>query len=78
MFPTDHTFRNARDDLAAQGAEEGENGLLAFGPRGDFRTICHFTDEAARAIAASMISDALKKQYKSGKRYGKIRRITIL
>ncbi len=45
---------------------------------GSFRTTFYFGDKAGRAIARSAISDALKKQFKGGKHYGKIRGVTIL
>jgi hypothetical protein len=45
---------------------------------GSFRTTFYFGDKAARAIARSAISDPLKKQFKGGKHYGKIRGVTIL
>lgn len=45
---------------------------------GGFRTTFYFPDKAARAISASEISGELKKQYRDGPRYGKIRGITIV
>lgn len=45
---------------------------------GSFRTSFYFTDKAGQAISKSSLSDELKKQFKSGKRYNKIRGITIL
>ncbi len=44
---------------------------------GSFRITFYFTDKAARAIAGSKISDALKEQFAAGKRYNKIRGLTI-
>ena len=38
----------------------------------------YFSDKAAKAIATSEISGELKKQYRRGPRYGKIRGITIV
>lgn len=45
---------------------------------GSFRTTFYFTDKAAEAISKSPLSDELKKQYRTGKKYGKIRGLTIL
>jgi hypothetical protein len=45
---------------------------------GGFRTTFYFSDKTATAIAASEISGELKKQYRDGPRYGKIRGITIV
>ncbi len=45
--------------------------------KGAFRTTFYFGDKAEKAILNSTISDELKKQFKEGKRYGKIRGITI-
>lgn len=45
---------------------------------GSFRTTFYFTDKAKQAISKSSISVELKKQYRSGKRYGKICGITIV
>ena len=45
---------------------------------GSFRTTFYFTDKAEPAISKSSLSDGLKKQYRSGKRYNKIRGLTIL
>lgn len=45
---------------------------------GSFRTTFYFTDKAEHALSESSLSDELKKQYRSGKKYGKIRGITIL
>jgi len=38
----------------------------------------YFGDKAEPAISDSAISDKLKKQFKEGKRFGKIREITLL
>ena len=43
-----------------------------------FRITFYFTDKAEQIIADSPISDELKKQFKEGKRYNKIRGITIV
>jgi hypothetical protein len=45
---------------------------------GSFRTTFYFTDKAEHAISKSSLSDELKKQYRSGKRYNRIRGLTIL
>jgi hypothetical protein len=42
-----------------------------------FRTTFYFTDRAEEVIKKSSISDELKKQFKEGKHYGKIRGLTI-
>ena len=42
-----------------------------------FRTTFYLTDRAEDAIKKSSISDELKKQFKDGKHYGKIRGLTI-
>ena len=44
---------------------------------GSFRTTFYFTDKAKQVIAKSSLSDELKKQFRIGKKYGKIRGITI-
>jgi hypothetical protein len=44
---------------------------------GTFRTTFYFTDKANHAIARSLISDELKEQFKNGKKYNKIRGLTI-
>jgi hypothetical protein len=44
---------------------------------GSFRTTFYFTDRAQQAITKSPLSDDLKEQYRSGKRYNKIRGLTI-
>jgi len=46
--------------------------------KGAFRTTFYFTDRAAKAIADSTIPVEMKKQFKDGKQYGKIRGLTIL
>ncbi len=43
-----------------------------------FRITFYFTDKAEQIIADSPISDELKKQFKEGKRYNKIRGITVV
>jgi hypothetical protein len=43
-----------------------------------FRITFYFTDKAQQVIEKSQLSDELKEQFKSGKRYNKIRGITIL
>ena len=45
---------------------------------GSFRTTFYFTDRAQQAISKSSLSDQVKKQFRSGKRYSKIRGLTIL
>jgi hypothetical protein len=45
--------------------------------KGSFRTTFYFTDKAEEAIMASPISDELKEQFKTGKRYNRIRGLTI-
>lgn len=42
-----------------------------------FKTTFYFTDKAAEEIGESKISAELKKQFREGKRYNKIRGITI-
>jgi len=43
-----------------------------------FRITFYFTDRAEDAIMRSDISDTLKTQFRNGKRYNKIRGLTIL
>jgi len=43
-----------------------------------FRMTFYFTDKAEQAIINSPISDMLKEQFKTGKRFNKIRGLTIL
>jgi hypothetical protein len=43
-----------------------------------FRTTFYFTDKAAKAIAGSTIPAEMKKQFKGGKQFGKIRGLTVL
>ncbi|MEJ2637929.1 MAG: DUF3788 family protein, partial [Calditrichia bacterium] len=43
-----------------------------------FRMTFYFTDRAEEAIADSAISGALKEQFMGGKRYNKIRGITVV
>ena len=45
---------------------------------GSFRTTFYVTGKAAPAISKSSLSDELKKQYRSGRRYGKLCGLTIL
>jgi hypothetical protein len=45
--------------------------------KGSFRITFYFTDKAEEAIRNSSISDKLKDQFKNGKRFNKIRGITI-
>lgn len=45
--------------------------------KNSFRITFYFTDKAEEAINKSSISDELKKQFKEGKSYGKIRGLTI-
>ena len=42
-----------------------------------FRITFYFTDKAEQAIMDSSISDELKEQFKNGKKYNKIRGLTI-
>jgi hypothetical protein len=42
-----------------------------------FRITFYFTDRAEDAVKESDISDALKEQYLNGKRYNKIRGLTV-
>ncbi|MFO7445258.1 MAG: DUF3788 family protein [Ignavibacteriaceae bacterium] len=42
-----------------------------------FRTTFYFPDKAEEAILSSSISDELKEQFTGGKKYGKIRGVTI-
>jgi ABC-type uncharacterized transport system YnjBCD substrate-binding protein len=44
---------------------------------GSFRITFYLTDRAEEAIANSTIPDEMKKQFKEGKHYGKIRGLTI-
>ena len=45
---------------------------------GSFRTTFYFTDKAEQAISKSSLSDELKRQFRNGKRYGKLCGLTIL
>lgn len=45
---------------------------------GSFRTTFYFGDKAGDTILKSSLSEALKRQYRDGKRSGKIRGITVL
>jgi len=45
--------------------------------KGSFRTTFYLTDRAAQAVAGSSISDELKEQFTSSKKYGAIRGLTI-
>ncbi len=45
---------------------------------GAFRMSFYFTDKAEEAILSSPISDELKEQFKDGKKYGKLRGLTII
>jgi len=45
--------------------------------KGAFRITFYFTDRAEQTIIESNISDELKKQFKDGKKYNKIRGLTI-
>jgi hypothetical protein len=45
---------------------------------GTFRTTFYLTDKAKRAIQDSKLSDPLKEQFAAGKKYGKIKGITII
>jgi ABC-type uncharacterized transport system YnjBCD substrate-binding protein len=46
--------------------------------KGTFRVTFYFTDRAADAIAGSTIPEEMKKQFKEGKRFNKIRGLTVL
>jgi hypothetical protein len=46
--------------------------------KGTFRITFYFTDRAAKAIADSAIPAEMKKQFKDGKHYGKIRGLTVV
>lgn len=46
--------------------------------KGSFRTTFYFGDKAEEDVLSSRISANLKKQFREGKRFGKIRGITIL
>jgi hypothetical protein len=46
--------------------------------KGTFRTTFYFTDRAAKSIAGSAIPAEMKKQFKDGKHFGKIRGLTVL
>jgi hypothetical protein len=43
-----------------------------------FRMTCYFSDKAEKIIAESELSGEYKKQFAEGKKYGKIRGLTIL
>jgi len=43
-----------------------------------FRLTCYFGDKAKKVISESELSEEYKKQFAEGKKYGKIRGITIL
>ena len=43
-----------------------------------FRITCYFTDKMKKEIEDSHLSEELKEQFKSGKKYNKIRGITIV
>ncbi|MCX6120817.1 MAG: DUF3788 family protein [Ignavibacteriales bacterium] len=45
---------------------------------GTFRTTFYFTDRAAKAIVDSAIPAEMKKEFKDGKHYGKIRGLTVV
>jgi hypothetical protein len=45
---------------------------------GSFKISFYFGDKAEQFIMKSTISDALKDQFKEGKRYGKIRGLTLI
>lgn len=46
--------------------------------KGSFRITFYFGDKAEEKILSSKISVELKNQFKDGKRFGKIRGVTIL
>jgi hypothetical protein len=43
-----------------------------------FRMTCYFGDKAEKTIIESKLSDEYKKKFKEGKKYGKIRGLTIV
>jgi hypothetical protein len=43
-----------------------------------FRMTCYFGDKAEKTILESKLSEQYKKQFAEGKKYGKIRGITIV
>jgi len=45
--------------------------------KNSFRTTFYFTDKAKKIIAQSGLSEAVKEQFKKGKKYGALRGITI-
>ena len=45
--------------------------------KGSFRTTFYFTDKAEAALMSSGLSGELKEQFTGGKRFGKIRGVTI-
>lgn len=46
--------------------------------KGTFRTTFYFTDRAEKAIVESSLSDELKQSFSEGKKYNKIRGITVI
>jgi hypothetical protein len=46
--------------------------------KGSFRITFYFTERAAKAIAGSTIPAEMKKQFKEGKQFGKIRGLTVV
>jgi len=46
--------------------------------KGAFRTTFYLNDRAKQAVAGSSLSDDLKEQFTSGKKYGVIRGLTII
>jgi hypothetical protein len=46
--------------------------------KNSFRTTFYFTDKAKPIIAKAGISNALKEQFKKGKKYGAIRGLTVM
>ena len=46
--------------------------------QGTFRTTFYLSDKAEAALMSSGLSEELKEQFKSGKRYGKIRGVTVV
>ncbi len=45
---------------------------------GGFRTTFYFGDKAEQALEDSPVSEQLKEQFRDGKKYGKIRGLTVL
>ena len=46
--------------------------------QGSFKTTFYFTEKAEKAIMSADLSDELKEQFRTGKRFGKIAGITVV